>query len=237
MSDNSTTNLGLPLLQPAQAQKHVTVNDALMRLDGMVDLVLQSTTRSTPPTVVVDGQCWAVPAGAINAWEGQGGNVAIGSNGGWVFVKPVFGRRALVADRGVIAIHDGTAWVLGAVSLGQHGSGMIANQLSEDLTLGTGTSATTSISIPAGAMVIGATARVLTAITGTLSTWQLGNTDSTNRFGEGLGKGVGSWSRGILSAPMTFWNATPLRLTATGGQFTGGVVRIVIHWWELRLPN
>ena len=44
MSDD-TAKLGLPLLAPAQAQKHVTVNEALMRLDGMVDLVLQSTTR------------------------------------------------------------------------------------------------------------------------------------------------------------------------------------------------
>ncbi len=31
-----TTRLGLPLLAPAQAQKHVTVNEALGRLDAVV---------------------------------------------------------------------------------------------------------------------------------------------------------------------------------------------------------
>ena len=35
MPDQNTARLGLPLLQPAQAQKHVTVNDALVRLDGV----------------------------------------------------------------------------------------------------------------------------------------------------------------------------------------------------------
>lgn len=54
MADNATSNLELPLLLPAQAQKHVTVNDALVRLDGAVDLVLQSISRTTPPTPVVE---------------------------------------------------------------------------------------------------------------------------------------------------------------------------------------
>jgi hypothetical protein len=237
MSENATVNMTLPLLMPAQAQKHVTVNEALMRLDGMVDLVLQSMTQTTPPTPVVEGQCWGVPAGAINAWEGQAGKIAIGSNGGWVFVQPAFGRRALLVDRGLTAIHDGSVWVPGAFSLGTHGSGMVAGQLSEDVALTAGGSVTTTISIPTGAMVIGATARVTKAITGTLTSWQLGHVDAVNRFGEGLGKGVGSWARGILGAPMTYWSPSPLRLTAVGGQFSGGTVRVVVHWWELRLPN
>ena len=46
-----------------------------------------------------------------------------------------------------------------------------------------------------------------------------------------------SRARGILSAPMTYWNPAPVVLTATGGQFAGGRVRVVIHWWELRVPN
>ncbi|WP_134679653.1 DUF2793 domain-containing protein [Paracoccus ravus] len=237
MSENATANFGLPLLMPAQAQKHVTVNDALVRIDGLVDLVLQGTTRTTPPSPVIEGQCWAVPQGAVNAWEGQSGKIAIAMNGGWVFVEPGFGRRAWIADRGQSAIHDGSGWVVGAVSLGAHGSGMIAGQDFEDITLGTGPSFATGMAIPAGAMVIGATARVLNAITGSLTSWSLGHPEALNRFGEGLGKAAGSWSRGILSAPMTYWSPSPLQLTAAGGQFSGGKVRVVLHWWELRLPD
>ena len=60
---NTTAKCALPLLMPAQAQKHVTVNDALMRLDGQIDLVLQSLGRTTPPDTVVDGLCWGVQIG------------------------------------------------------------------------------------------------------------------------------------------------------------------------------
>lgn len=237
MADDMTTRMALPLLLPAQAQKHVTVNEALMRLDGQVDLVLQSVTRVAPPATVSDGLCWGIPVGATGAWEEQSGKIAIGANGGWIFVQPQFGRRALVADKGLSAIHDGTRWVVGAVTLGQHGAGMIAGQLAEDLTLTTGSVINTSMVIPTGAMVIGVTARVLNAVTGTLTSWAMGNADSLNRFGQGHGKEAGTWVRGILSAPMTFWTPTPLRLSATGGQFSSGKIRIVLHYWELRVPD
>lgn len=237
MSENTTANCALPLLMPAQAQKHVTVNDALMRLDGQVDLVLQSLSRSIPPDTIVDGLCWGVPQTAVNAWAGQGGKIAIAANGGWIFVEPTFGRRAMIADQGTMAIHSGTGWVVGAITLGLHGAGMIARQFSEDVTLSAGGSAQTQNAIPTGAMVIGATARVQTAITGTATSWMLGNPGATNRYGQGLGKGQGAYSRGILSAPMTFWEPTPLVLTASGGQFATGNVRVVVHWWELRVPD
>ncbi|KGJ04824.1 Protein of unknown function [Paracoccus halophilus] len=237
MPENTTANCALPLLMPAQAQKHVTVNDALMRLDGQVDLVLQSLTRSTPPEAVADGLCWGVPAGAVNAWEGQAGKIAIAANGGWVFVQPGFGRRAMIADQGATALHDGLVWVVGAVTLGEHGSGMIARQMSEDVTLGRGTGFQTVMAIPSSALVIGATARVLSTITGGAASWTMGTEGALNRFGQGLGKEQGSWARGILSAPMTYWEPAPVILTATGGQFTGGQVRVVVHWWELRVPN
>lgn len=45
---SSTQQLGLPLLQPAQAQKHVTVNAALVRLDGLVELTLVSRAQAAP---------------------------------------------------------------------------------------------------------------------------------------------------------------------------------------------
>ena len=52
---SETNRLSLPLVQPAQAQKHVTVNEALVRLDGLVNLVLNSVTTTSPPAAVVEG--------------------------------------------------------------------------------------------------------------------------------------------------------------------------------------
>ena len=70
---SETARLQMALLQPAQAQKHVTVNEALMRLDGMVNLVLQSVSTQTPPATVLDGQCWGVPAAPTGAVGGADG--------------------------------------------------------------------------------------------------------------------------------------------------------------------
>ena len=49
-------NLSLPFIQPSQAQKHVTHNEALRLLDAVVQLTLQSLSQQTPPSLAIDGQ-------------------------------------------------------------------------------------------------------------------------------------------------------------------------------------
>ena len=51
MSDLSA-RLGLPYLMPAQAQKHVTHNEALAHLDLLVQLVVQGFDATEPPKMV-----------------------------------------------------------------------------------------------------------------------------------------------------------------------------------------
>ena len=82
---SETGILQLPLVQAAQAQKHITVNEGLRRLDGMVQLRLQSLSISTPPLTAQEGECWFVPSGAVNDWAGHEGEIATFANGGWVF--------------------------------------------------------------------------------------------------------------------------------------------------------
>lgn len=237
MPDPVTARLGLPLMQPAQAQKHVTLNESLARLDGLVNLVLTSTSTATPPTTVAEGVCYAVPAGAVNAWAGQGGKLAIGSNGGWVFVTPQRGMRAQDLGSGAMLVHDGQGWIEGALTLAPSGAGMSARVAEVEVTLAAATSVTAPMAVPAKAMVIGATARVTQAITGTATGWSLGTAGALDRFGSGMGLAAGSWAHGILGAPMTYENPAPLVLTAQGGAFAGGRVRLALHWWELRLPG
>lgn len=238
MFGNDTARLGMPLLQPAQAQKHVTVNEALMRLDGLVNLVLQSLDHSQPPEFFVDGTCWAVASAGGGDWAGQGGKIAVAVNGGWVFSAPRSGMRAFIADRGLHAIHDGSDWIEGALSLGSaFGSALLTGIAEAEADIAPGETFQTSLSVPDGAMVIGAVARVTEAITGSLSSWRLGNADSTNRFGSGLGLGVGSWARGLLGSPMSFYQPAPLIMTAEGGEFAGGRVRLGLHYLQLHLPR
>ncbi|MBK4217856.1 DUF2793 domain-containing protein [Paracoccus caeni] len=234
---NETARLQMPLVQGAQAQKHVTVNEALMRLDGVSNLVLQSLDHGVPPVSVIDGRCYGVPGGASGDWAGQAGKIAIGSNGGWVFVQPSAGMRGFVADRGVVAVHDGSGWVPGALSLGGFGSGLMTGMVEAEVEVGSGASFDTGITIPANVMVIGAVARVVEPLAGSLDSWKLGTVGAVDRFGQGLGKGAGSWARGLLGAPMTYYEAANLLMTAEGGVFGGGRVRLAVHWLALRLPS
>ncbi|RJE81222.1 DUF2793 domain-containing protein [Paracoccus sp. JM45] len=233
---SETTRLQMSLLQPAQAQKHVTVNEALMRLDGMVNLVLESVSTVTPPAAAIDGQCWGVPAQAQGDWSGHAGKIAVGSNGGWIFVMPVRGMQGFVLDRASRAIHDGDVWVVGALGLGTTGSAMIAGMAEGEVDLASGSTIISDVFIPGGAMVIGAAARVVTPLSGTLSSWRLGTSGATNRFGQGLGKDTGSWARGMLGSPMTYYQPEPLIISAENGEFTGGRIKLAVHWWEMRLP-
>jgi hypothetical protein len=69
--------LALPYLQPAQAQKHVTHNEALQLLDAMVQLRVQGWGVTLPPVSPAAGDVWEVGAGATGLWAGQGGRLAL----------------------------------------------------------------------------------------------------------------------------------------------------------------
>lgn len=236
MSDSQ--QLGLPFLAPAQAQKHVTVNEALARLDGLVPMVLQSRSQTLPPLAANEGQVWALPgAGLVNAWEGQEGKLAIFTNGGWLFASPRRGWRGFLLDEGVMALCDGLAWVAGAQSLSPQGAGLCITVTEASHSPAAGTSSTTALIIPAGMLVIGVTARVSAAI-GTAGSWSLGHAGAPDRFGSGLGMGAGAWGLGLLGSPMAYYSPEALVLSATGGSFSGaGMVRLALHGVTLTLPG
>ena len=232
-----TPRLNLPLVQPAQAQKHVTVNEALMRLDCVSMLTLETRNAVTPAVAPVEGQAIGLAPAPVGAWAGQGGRVAVFLGGGWVFITPQRGWRAWVSDEGGWALHDGTGWRGGALALSASGSGSFMRVTEFDHTVTAGPVSVTAEGIPADVLVFAVTARVIGAIDGSLSSWQLGVDGAPDRFGSGLGLGAGSFTRGLLGTPMAFYAPTPLLLTAMEGSFEGGEVRIAIHAYEPSLPG
>lgn len=109
MPDTSTI-LSLPLILPAQAQKHVTHNEALRLLDVMVQLAVKSRALATPPASPVLGDRYIVPVVASGVWAGQAGRIALYESGAWQFFAPLKGWQAWVEAEAAMAVFDGAVW-------------------------------------------------------------------------------------------------------------------------------
>lgn len=234
---SETQQLGLPLLQPAQAQKHVTVNEALVRLDGLTQLSIQSLSLPVPPTTAEDGITYSVPPGAVNAWSSNSGDLAIWSNGGWVFVTPKVGWQGYVVDQAKPVFFDGADWVSSALAMSENGAASLFEVLEFDHAISAGPSSNTTVQIPQYAMVFAVTGRVKTALTGAVTSFDVGVVGSIDRYSNGVGLAQGTWFNGVAGQPLTYWADTPLLLTANGGDFATGEVRLAIHYYHPTVPN
>ena len=111
MSD-TTTHLGLPFILAAQAQKHVTHNEALRLLDAMVQLSVLDRTRTTPPASPAEGDRHLVAAGATGLWAGWDLDIAFWVDGAWIRLAPRTGWLTWVAAEGLILVWTGSAWTV-----------------------------------------------------------------------------------------------------------------------------
>ncbi len=114
----TSPSLALPLIQAAQAQKHVTHNEAVELLDLLVQLVVQAFDATTPPGTASEGQAWTIGAGASGAWSGRTGQIASWRGGGWLFVIPSPGWRAWGLTEAEIRVYSGANWVASATGGG-----------------------------------------------------------------------------------------------------------------------
>lgn len=108
MSD--TTHLALPYLAASQAQKHVTHNEALTLLDGLVQAAVKSRALATPPGSPAEGDRYLVAAAPTGAWAGQSGRLAYHMDGAWRFFVPQEGWTLWVDDEDVLLSFNGTSW-------------------------------------------------------------------------------------------------------------------------------
>ncbi|MBC7163576.1 MAG: DUF2793 domain-containing protein [Roseovarius sp.] len=110
MQDQSSI-LSLPFILPAQAQKHVTHNEALGILDILVQLAVSDRALSAPPANPAEGERHIVANGAVGEWAGAERQIATWTDGNWRFIEPRPGWRAEVLSEERSVVFDGTAWV------------------------------------------------------------------------------------------------------------------------------
>lgn len=115
---DATANLALPYIMAAQAQKHITHNEAIRALDCLVHLSVADRDLGAPPAVPLEGARYLVATAASGAWSGRGGQIAAFQDGAWSFHVPKSGWRCWVADEGLLLAFDGALWRdAGAASL------------------------------------------------------------------------------------------------------------------------
>jgi Protein of unknown function (DUF2793) len=197
-----------------------------------------TTALQSPPPAASEGQCYIVPEGAVDDWQARARQIALCSNGGWMFLAPRAGWRVWDASRGAHLLFDGADWVPDAMATSPTGAGLICRVLEFDHVLIPGPSNTTAEQIPANAQVLGVSGRVLDAITGAgLTSWKLGVPGSVDRYGSGLGLPTNSYALGLSGTPVTYFSATPLLVSADGGDFAGGLLRLAISYWSIVPPR
>lgn len=108
---DQTPNLSLPYILAAQAQKHVTHNEAIRALDALVQIGVADRDLADPPASPTEGDRYIVAAAATGAWVGQAGKIAAWQDGAWAFYLPRRGWLAWVADEGALVAWNGTAWI------------------------------------------------------------------------------------------------------------------------------
>lgn len=235
MSDSA--RFQFPYLAAAQAQKHVTVNEALARIDAFAAGRIESFGAVAPPVSPLEGDLHVVGASASGDWAGQDGAFALYSNGGWQFAEPWAGARGWDVAGGVERIYTGSAWITGGGGSvgGASGAATVSEIVEVDHLLSAGATSIVAEAIPENAIVFGVTGRVTEAIGGA-ATWRLGVAGSDNRYGTGLGVGLNSFAHGVTGQPQGYFADTDLVLTAEGGSFTAGRVTLAVHLVRLTVP-
>jgi hypothetical protein len=156
-----TNRLALPLIEPGQAQKEMTHNEALARLDLLTQAAVAAVSWSQPPDDPEVGRCWIIGDAATGAWAGQAGALAGWTVGGWRFAAPHQGMSVWSEADDCVATFTGGAWQVGriaAASLTVGGVQVVGAQAP-------------AIRPPAGGGTVDAEARdALTAVLATLRT-------------------------------------------------------------------
>ncbi len=109
---SNSPNLSMPFIMPAQAQKHVTHNEAIELIDALVQLRIAELDLAEPPADATEGQVFGIGAGATGPFEGRDGALACHYGGGWIFITPRDGFCAWIVSKQAMHVYREGTWRL-----------------------------------------------------------------------------------------------------------------------------
>jgi hypothetical protein len=228
---DSTANLALPYILPAQAQKHVTHNESLNALDAVIQLSITSRALSAPPVNPGEGSRYIVATGASGDWTAQTGSIAVYQDGAWLFHAPRDGWRAWLQEEESLAVFANGTWIEPAASHSSTPFGAYTRlqTVEENLDL-LGSMTQASFLIPNRAIVLAVSVRVIDLIVGPTA-FNVGVNGEDSIFGGNLGTDPSTTNVGVIG-PTAFYAPTAIELVPVDGAFTSGSVHLVLHFIE-----
>ena len=109
---STSPRLQLPFIAPSQAQKHVTLNDSLRKIDLMAQAKILSRATPAQPAAPNEGDIYILPANPAGPdWEHLSENMlAMFTDGYWDSLAPQIGFRVWNEETARVIIFDGVNW-------------------------------------------------------------------------------------------------------------------------------
>lgn len=144
---SQTARLGLPYIVSSQAQKEVTHNEGLNKLDAFVTPVVADIADS-PPGSPAAGDLYIVGSSPSGDFSGHANQLAQYQTGGWVFYAPFKWMDAVVESLDSRMAYDGSAWVPFGLIMRDGGEYMRVLRWQDDVDLSLGDETTMLIPNP-----------------------------------------------------------------------------------------
>ncbi|MCA3695824.1 DUF2793 domain-containing protein [Aquidulcibacter sp.] len=110
---DSTPHFALPLLLASQADKHVTLNEALLKLDQLLHLTVLSSTIAIQPAAPIPNARYILPTNATGpVWSSlPRQSVAVWDGEAWSCLTPKLGWIAYIEDLAELHIFRNGNWL------------------------------------------------------------------------------------------------------------------------------
>lgn len=106
---SNTNNLSIDLVASNQAQKEVTINEAISKIDAILNVGAINIWLDVPPGSPSEGDLYVVGNAPSGAWAENAEEIAY-YNAGWKFIAPKSGMRIWSNDKKLPYIYNGSAW-------------------------------------------------------------------------------------------------------------------------------